>query len=191
MIESLSAAELARLARCRGDRRTRFAISHGAMRQVLAGYLDCAPAAVPLIAQYGSAPTVPGLALSLAHCDRLALLAVSGSPVGVDVEPIENADDDDLVELAEATLAPGELRRFRTTPIVAQPRSWLRLWVRKEAVLKARGEGLTDRSLCDLDVSGDRIEELTLTDVDVGDSHVAAAAFLTANVKLHLKEWSH
>lgn len=190
LIEALSAAELERLARCHGDRRTRFAISHGAMHQVLACYLNCAPAAVPLRAEYGNAPTVPGLWLSLAHCEDLALLAVSGTPVGVDLEPIEDADDENLVELAEATLAPAELRRFHTSPAVTQPRSWLRLWVRKEAVLKARGEGLTDRSLCDLDVSEDHVEELTVTDIDVGPSHIAAGAFVNPQAKLRLEEWT-
>src|SRR5690349_14278544 len=96
LVASLSSAELERLARCQGNRRARFAISHGAMRQVLGRYLQCAPAAVPLIAEYGTAPSVPGLCLSLAHCDRLALLAVSDTPVGVDVEAIDDADDDDL-----------------------------------------------------------------------------------------------
>ena len=37
--------------------------------------------------------------------------------VRVDVEPTERADADDLAELAQATLTPAELRRFRTIPV--------------------------------------------------------------------------
>jgi 4'-phosphopantetheinyl transferase len=190
LIASLSTPELQRLGRCHGDRRMRFAISHGAMRDVLSDYLDCTPAAVPLRAEYGRAPSVPGLWLSLAHCDRLALLAVSGAPVGVDVEAVEDADDEDLLDLAEATLAPAELRRFCATPAADQPRSWLWLWVRKEAALKARGEGLADRCLRDLDVSNDRVEELTLADIDIGAGHLAATASRASNVRISLKEWT-
>jgi 4'-phosphopantetheinyl transferase len=189
LVPSLSAAELVRLARCQGDRRPRFVTSHGAMRQVLARYLQCAPADVPLIAEYGHAPTVPGLSLSLAHCDDVALLAVSGTSVGVDIEPADAGVDDDLSELAEATLARAELERFHETPVWERPRSWVRLWVRKEAVLKARGEGLTDRTLCDLDVSEDGVDELTVADVDVGAGHVAAAASAARNPQIRMEEW--
>jgi phosphopantetheinyl transferase len=61
--------------------------------------------------------------------------------------------------------------------------------VRKEAVLKARGEGLGDRSLCELDVSADRVDELTLVDLDLGPSHLAAAAITPPAVQITLKDW--
>jgi hypothetical protein len=53
--------------------RDRFAISHGAMRQVVGRYLGCDAAEVPIDSCYGVPPRVAGLQLSLAHCDDLAL----------------------------------------------------------------------------------------------------------------------
>src|SRR6266511_4325494 len=113
-VASLSPGEHGRLERLCVEQRDRFAISHGAIRQVLGAYLGCAPADVP------------------------------------------------LESLGEATLSPAELRQFLMTPSEDQPRAWLRSWVRKEAVLKARREGLGDRSLCELDVSDDHVGELVL-----------------------------
>ena len=164
-------------------------MSHGAMRQVLGAYLGCAPAEVPLESPDGQPPTMAGLELSLTHCGRLALLAVAITPVGVDVEATSNVEADDLAELAKATLTPAEMGQFRVTPPEDQARAWLRAWVRKEAVLKARGKGLGDRSLCELDVSGDRVDGLTLVDLDLGSSHLAAAAITPPAVQVTLKDW--
>ncbi len=125
----------------------------------------------------------------LAHCEQLALFAVAVTPVGVDVEAT-NRVADDLRELAEATLSPAELRQFLTTPPQDQARTWLRSWVRKEAVLKARREGLDRRSLRELDVSADRVEELTLVDLDLGPSHVAAAALTPPAARITLRDWT-
>jgi 4'-phosphopantetheinyl transferase len=189
-VASLSPGEHIRLERLRGEQRDRFAISHGAMRQVLGAYLGCAPADVPLESPSGQPPSIVGLELSLTHCDRLALLAVALTPVGVDVEATRHVASDELAELAEATLAPAELRQFLMTPSEDQTRAWLRSWVRKEAVLKARREGLGDRSLSELDVSADRVGDLTLVDLDVGPSHLAAAAVTPPAARVALKDWS-
>jgi 4'-phosphopantetheinyl transferase len=83
-----------------------------------------------------------GLHFNLAHTGDLMVLAVTaGSPVGVDVERVRELKD-----------ACGIARRFFT----ARESGWLqgrrgkglslaffRLWTRKEAILKATGEGLS------------------------------------------------
>src|SRR2546425_11090603 len=84
-VASLSPREHTRLERLRGERQERFAISHGAMRQVLGAYLGCAPADVPLESADGQPPTMAGLELSLTHGGQLARLAVGMTPGGVDV----------------------------------------------------------------------------------------------------------
>ncbi len=189
-VMSLSAAERARLERRRGVQRDLFAISHGAMRQVLGLYLGCAAADVPVESCYGRPPRVAGLELSLAHCDELALLAVALHRVGVDVESTANEDDDDLELLAEATLTPAELRGFVQAAVEERSRLWLRSWVRKEAVLKARGLGLGDHALCELDVSGDRIGGLAVVDLNVGPGHLAAIALTPPARRVSVGEWA-
>lgn len=188
-VASLSAAERARLERRRGRQRDRFAISHGAMRQLASRYLGSDAADVPMEARYGHQPRVEGLELSLTHCDDLALCAVALGPVGVDVEATADADDDDLDLMAEATLAPAELRIFRDAADEERAHWWLRFWVRKEAVLKARGLGLGDHALCELDVSGERTGELAIVDLDIGPGHVAALAVSPRTCRVTTGEW--
>lgn len=188
-VASLSPGERVRLERLHGKQRDRFAISHGAIRRVLGAYLGCAARDVPLESLSGQPPRVPALELSLTHCDELALLAVAVTPVGVDVEATDRVASDDLRELAEETLSPSELRQFLMMPFEDQPRAWLRSWVRKEAVLKARREGLDRRSLRELDVSAERVDVLKLVDLDVGPGHLAAAALTPPAARVVVRDW--
>src|SRR3989441_173002 len=188
-VASLSPGEHTRLERLRGERRERFVISHGAMRQVLGAYLGCAPADVPLESPDGQPPTTAGLELSLTHCGQLALLAVAITPVGVDVEATSNVEADALAELAKATLTPAEMRQFRVTPPKDQARAWLRSWVRKEAVLKARGQGPGNGPLGGRDVWVARVDGLTLVALALGSTHPAAAAITPPAVRVTLKDW--
>src|SRR2546428_9498351 len=138
-VASLSPGEHTRLERLRGERRERFAISHGAMRQVLGAYLGCAPVDVPLESPDGQPPTMARLELSLTHCGQLALLAVAITPVGVDVQATSNVEADPLAELAKATLTPAEMRQFRGTPPKDQARAVLRTLGGQGAGRKTRG----------------------------------------------------
>jgi hypothetical protein len=61
--------------------------------------------------------------------------------------------------------------------------------VRKEAALKATGDGLGDRALCELDVSGARIGELVLLDLDMGPDHLAALAGAAPIMRIRVQEW--
>jgi 4'-phosphopantetheinyl transferase len=101
-----------------------------------------------------------------------------------------HGDDDDLDELARATLAPREVRAFAAVAAVQRPGVWLRAWVRKEAALKAGGHGLGDRALCELDVSDDHVDGLSLRDLDVGPGYTAAIATTTPVVEIRLEDWS-
>ncbi|MGH2843354.1 MAG: 4'-phosphopantetheinyl transferase family protein, partial [Solirubrobacteraceae bacterium] len=87
----------------------------------------------------GGKPILPGepLQFNLSHSGSVALVAVSlGLPVGIDVQ-----------EAHRATATPWFARRICTprehqrVGRLADPEALLRLWVRKEAVIKARGEG--------------------------------------------------
>jgi len=188
-VASLSAEERGRHSRLRDERRDQFAISHGAVRQVLGAYLGRDARDVPLDAASGRPPSVRGLGLSLTHCDELALLAIALGPVGVDVEALNRLEPGELPELADTTLSPAELTQFLQTPSQHQARAWLRSWVRKEALLKACGEGIGDRPLRGLDVSADQVDGLTLIDLDVGPNHLAAAAITPPAERIVFRDW--
>jgi 4'-phosphopantetheinyl transferase len=185
----LSPAERARHHRLHGPRRDRFALAHGAMRRILARYMGCRPEAVALWAPAGRAPSVHGLRLSLSHCPDLALLALSADAVGVDVEQLAIAQDEDLSALAELTLSPRERAAFQRTSEADRPAAWLRAWTRREAVVKARPGALSDLAISELDVSETPVLDLALQDLDVGPAHVAALATTAPTPQVVLREW--
>jgi len=81
------------------------------------------------------APLSTGLHLSLAHAGAWVVAAsCRTAPVGVDVEQVATLEND-WSELRAQVLAP--------TEHAGSPRDLLRLWVAKEAFLKATGQGLT------------------------------------------------
>lgn len=185
----LSPEERARHRRLRGARRDQFALAHGAMRRIVARYMSCAPKAVALSAVAGHAPSVKGLRLSLSHCPDVALLAISTSAVGVDVEQLAIAQDEDLADIADLTLSPREYTAFQRLSEAQRPRAWLRSWTRREAIVKARPGALSECAISELDVSESPVLDLALRDVDVGPAHVAALATSSPTPTVMLREW--
>jgi 4'-phosphopantetheinyl transferase len=107
---------------------------------------------------------------SIAHASDRVLLAVSTqAPVGVDVEPIEARVED----LATSLLHPAEVGTDRS--------ELLRLWVRKEAVLKATGHGLA-RPMTGFSTLTAPVG-MVVEDLPCGDDYVAAVAAIS---KVHL-----
>lgn len=184
--ELLSPAERERLRTRIGTGRVRFVQSHAALRRIVALYQGCAPRLAALRVPYGQAPRADGIELSLAYCDDIALVAVATTPVGVDVEPRAAGHDEDLDELAELTLSRRELATFRSAPDRAA--TWLRAWTRKEAVLKARGEGIGERLVSEIDVASEHVEELTLSDLAPTEEHVGAVALRNPETTMVWKE---
>ncbi|HEX5415197.1 MAG TPA: 4'-phosphopantetheinyl transferase superfamily protein, partial [Chloroflexota bacterium] len=125
--------------------RTRFVGVRGWLRTMLAAYLDDAPANLRFT--YGShgKPAIasrnpPDLRFNLSHSADVALLAVTrGREVGVDVELRRGGK----LRLAERFFAADEVARLRSLPADEQERAFYRCWTRKEAFVKARGEGLS------------------------------------------------
>jgi 4'-phosphopantetheinyl transferase len=142
--------------RSRADRyhyqsdRQQFVFARGLLRTLLGSYLGLPASQVKFEYQPGGKPVVPssasdrGLHFNLSHSTDLILLAFSRRyPVGVDVE-----QEDRLVDwrgVARRILSPREKTEFDALPQACQPRAFYHVWTRKEAVLKATGDGLLDR----------------------------------------------
>lgn len=89
----------------------------------------------------------PGVEVSLSHGRGVVAAAAGDRPVGVDVEQPSRGV---VAEVFERVLSAGELARVRAH---AEPdRAFLRLWVRKEAMVKL-GRVTLD-TLSELDLSG-------------------------------------
>lgn len=139
----LDQAERARVQRRHRARDRELAtLAYAFHRLLLARVLECPPAAVPLRRDALGCPRLDagGAHTSLSHADGLVALAVSGAPVGVDIEPAARTAAMD--EIATRVAHPRELAAAQALPEAERRRALLSLWVRKEALLKAAGIGM-------------------------------------------------
>jgi 4'-phosphopantetheinyl transferase len=138
----LAADEAARAARYRFDRdRERFVVGRGLLRTILGGYLGLSPAELRFTYNPNGKPLLPDLEFNLSHCEELALVAVSrGSRVGVDLERVRVLKD--AAELVARFFSPAEHAAYEKLPPADQPQAFFNLWTRKEAWLKATGDGI-------------------------------------------------
>jgi 4'-phosphopantetheinyl transferase len=84
------------------------------------------------------------LQFNLSHCEDSALLAVTlDSPIGADLEHVRYIPDAEL--LVDRFFSPREHALFHALPAEKQPLAFFNLWTRKEAWLKATGEGISER----------------------------------------------
>lgn len=136
--------ELERAASFHFDRdRHRYVVGRGVLRLLLARYLDRDPRELRFA--YGSErkPSLVGggLEFNLAHSEGSVLYAFSPAfEVGIDVELLRPDVADNAV--AERFFSPGEVAALRGLPAADQAHAFLTCWTRKEAFLKARGDGL-------------------------------------------------
>ncbi|MFF2955393.1 4'-phosphopantetheinyl transferase family protein [Kitasatospora sp. NPDC057965] len=93
-------------------------------------------------------PDHPGVAVSLSHTKGVVAAAAGHRPIGVDVELTDRGGS--LLDVAPRVLTEAELRLVREHPDPA--RAFLRLWVRKEALIKI-GRTTLD-GLAAVDLSG-------------------------------------
>lgn len=149
----LASTDLERRARLalEADRR-RLTAAAAVARSVLGARAGTAPAALRIDrtcprcgAPHGRPvlPDVPDLHFSVAHAGDWAVVAVlRGAPVGVDVEESGRVPAAGLEQLADVALAPEERAELWRLPQAARPSAFITYWVRKEAVVKATGDGL-------------------------------------------------
>ncbi len=148
---TLAPDERERAARFHFDvHRRRFTAGRGLLRRLLGRLLD-APAEA-LVFRYGEKgkpelalpPGDPGAGLrfNLSHSANGALVAVTrGSTVGADLEWLRPLDDADA--LVERFFHPAERRVFAGVPPKERLACFYAGWTRKEAYVKARGDGLS------------------------------------------------
>jgi 4'-phosphopantetheinyl transferase len=143
--EVLSLDERERARRFRfEEHQERSTLSRGILRHLLGRYLDCSPRQLRF--EYGpqGKPAVAGaaMAFNLSHSADFAVLAFTRTAnVGVDIEAVRL----DMVrqeEIAGKYFAPRELEQFMSCPEPQRARAFFQFWSRKEAFVKARGDGI-------------------------------------------------
>lgn len=127
------------------DRR-RFIAARGILRMLLAQYTGIHAACLRFeYGPYGKPALAPGqadgLQFNVSHSHERAVFAFcQGRAVGVDIERIRS--DVDWRTIMRQFFSPCEIHVLQTMPPAAQLHAFFCCWTRKEAYLKARGDGL-------------------------------------------------
>jgi 4'-phosphopantetheinyl transferase len=78
---------------------------------------------------------------NLSHCDTLALFATAlDTEVGVDIEEVRTVQD--CTEIAERYFCREESAELLSVAEALRPRAFMNCWTRKEAYVKAVGDGI-------------------------------------------------
>ena len=200
--------------RARADRfcfqqdREKFTMARGILRQLLGRYLNMEPSKLQFGYGPNGRPTLAdrdashGICFNISHTNGLALYAFTRDrEIGIDVERIrpEMANE----QIAERFFAPQEVATLRALPLDLQLEAFFNCWTRKEAFIKASGEGLS-LPLASFAVSltpGERAEILnidgeaetanlwSLREIRPGPGYVAALAVKGHDWRLKCWQW--
>lgn len=192
--------------------RDRFTVGCGLLRLLAGAYLGQPPAKVPVsrrCRRCGKAHGRPRLGspsldleLSVSHAgDRVVVACGRGLPVGVDVEPLRY--DVEIDRLIDLVASPSEAHSLTALGPYERARAFLVSWTRKEAVLKATGQGLTvplSRVVVSTPEDPPRLiawpawlgdaSAVSLHDLDPGPGHVATLAVLGGCTELVTQDGS-
>ncbi|CAO3449522.1 4'-phosphopantetheinyl transferase (EC 2.7.8.-) [Azospirillum argentinense] len=142
----LSPDEAARAARFATEElRTRCVLRRGLLRHRLGRVTGRDPAALAFAYGPMGKPSLPGgPAFNLADCKDHVLIAIAphdAMELGVDVERLRRLPD--AAGIAERFFAPEERAAFAALPDALRDEAFLNGWTRKEAFIKATGQGLS------------------------------------------------
>ncbi len=143
--ESLSQDEKERASRFHFERdRNRFIAGRAILRELLGKYLEILPAEVPI--QYGvhGKPRLGEMSeticFNMSHSQNLAAYGFTqNQPLGIDIEAHREMPDAD--QIAQRYFSPTEFRAYLSVLREQKLETFYRCWTRKEAYMKATGEG--------------------------------------------------
>lgn len=205
----LSADEIERADRFYFERdRRRFTVARAAMRGILSRYagVDAAdlrfsygPKGKPALA---GGLEQSGIEFNLSHSAERALLAVArGMELGVDIEWIKADFATD--EIAERFFSATEVQCLRSLPAGRRAEAFFSCWTRKEAYIKALGEGLsvpldsfavafapgTAAALLHVKVDPAEVERWSMYNIEVTEGYKAALVVEGKGHRLEEMDW--
>jgi 4'-phosphopantetheinyl transferase len=119
--------------------RDRFIAGRAMLRRILGACAGRQPEALSFIEGRSGKPALDGaLSFNFSNSDDLGALAVANFELGVDIEKIRVIEED----VAGRFFAADEVARLRALPAERQTEAFFNCWTRKEAYVKAIGDGL-------------------------------------------------
>ena len=186
--------------------RNEFIVARGFIRFVLGRYLSIPPGSVRIRAGQHGKPELAGdfhrdrLTFNLAHSAGVILVAITvGHQIGIDIEFLDSKVQ--FSEIARTIFSQTEQSWLSQLPDDQRQLNYFRCWTRKEAFVKALGEGLSDR-IRQVEIvpaavgllarvagipAGDR---WMIKDLDAGDRFAAALAVSNRDCRVRLWDWS-
>lgn len=178
----------------RRDDAARYIVGHARLRQRLGARLGVAPQDLQFTENIHGKPMLDGLTcaphFNLSHSGDWVLIAIDEhDPVGIDVEAVR--PNMSQIDDFRGVLAPEEQEWLDRMPADERARAFARTWVRKEAYVKALGEGMSRElrsiavvdgphghpvMLYDRNTSGND-PSWRLADLTIDDAHVACLAY--------------
>lgn len=155
----LTPAELVRAGRFYTSRLAdQWVLGRGALRAILSRYTGVGAGAIVLETETHGKPVMrmpraqgEAPSFNLSHAGDVALMAVTRTvAIGVDIERIREMRDGDRV--AKRFFSEAEYAQYAALPPDERATGFFRCWTRKEAFIKAIGEGLS-RPLSTFDVT--------------------------------------
>jgi len=204
----LSDDERARAARyLRREDRSRFIAARAILRQILAHYTKVSPESLSFVyGEHGKPALAEGLGdegveFNMSHSGEMALYAAARRcRVGVDIESPRPSVN--YMRIAERFFSIEEYEELVALPAEDQYSAFYRCWTRKEAYVKARGDGIAagldtfsasleeGPKLLRSDDGSDEIDRWRFLALQPGDQYVAALCVAGQDMKLSCLEWS-
>lgn len=208
--EYLSMDEARRADRYRRERdRTRYVVAHGSLRELLADYTSQTPRNISFGHTATGKPFLIDdqgerrLRFNLSHAGEWAIVALAASmEVGIDIEQIDS--DVSVEAVAERFFSLSEFEALREVPSEQRTGAFFTAWTRKEAYVKARGEGIADRLRhFSVSIAPEQIPILLtdsidahaalhwkIYDLDIAPGYAAAIAAEGATHRLRTMRWT-
>lgn len=190
--------------------RDRYTVARAVLRNLLSRYVSAAPADLRFYyTEYGKPelahPATP-IRFNVSHSHGLAVYAVTAEvPVGIDVEYLHRRATMDRLKVAHRVFSDREYNELASMPSYRRDEAFLACWTRKEAFVKAIGQGLSC-PLDQFDVTVDpsdppelratqwdplEADRWSMASVDPGPDYIGALAVPDLNLKITRWQWDH
>ena len=118
----------------------RFLCARYSLRIILSAFLNIKSSEIVFKFGIYNKPYLDGIDFNLSHCGDFVVIAVSETPVGIDIELIK--DNFNFMSILPFSFTKSEITKIENDSNPCKLFYWL--WTRKEALLKATGEGIID-----------------------------------------------